>query len=211
MNWTFWKKKTIKLDCQGLSCPQPVIKTKDALEQGNRIVEVTVDNEAAKNNITRFAEDRNCSVTVSGAVNGCWTLLVRAGSKVCHRKQNPAEYSCASAGSSDLVYVISSASMGQGNDELGWALLQTYIQTIEKVKPLPLKILFYNGGVRLVAEQSGALKALDALQNQGVEILACGVCLDFYDLTSSIQVGKISNMYEIMSTVNNATKVVSPF
>jgi selenium metabolism protein YedF len=110
-----------------------------------------------------------------------------------------------------LVYVISSASMGRGNDELGWALLQTYIQTICKVRPLPSKILLYNGGVRLVAEESGALHALCALQEQGVEILACGTCLDFFGLTSKIKVGRIANMHEIMSTVSGAAKAVSPF
>ncbi|MCW5198698.1 sulfurtransferase-like selenium metabolism protein YedF [Desulfobulbus sp. F4] len=110
-----------------------------------------------------------------------------------------------------LVYVISSASMGRGNDELGWALLQTYVQTIHKVKPLPTKILLYNGGVRLVAEESGALNALRMLQEQGVEILACGTCLDFFSMTSKIKVGRISNMLEIMNAVSSAAKAVSPF
>jgi selenium metabolism protein YedF len=114
-------------------------------------------------------------------------------------------------GGSGLVYIISSASMGRGNDDLGWALLQTYLQTICKVKPLPTKMLFYNGGVRLVAEESGALNALRALQDQGVEILACGTCLDFFGLKAKIQVGRISNMYEIMTAVAEADKVISPF
>jgi hypothetical protein len=62
-----------------------------------------------------------------------------------------------------------------------------------------------------VAEKSGVLKALRVLQDQGVEILVCGTCLDFFELTSVLKVGKISNMYDIMSTVNGAAKVVSPF
>ncbi len=212
MNLTFWKKKTFKLDCRGLSCPHPVIRTRDALDQSNRLVAVAVDNEAAKNNIIRFAEDRHCTVTSSGPENGCWTVSLRVGRRIRRRKQNPpGQYSCASASDGKLVCVISSASMGRGNTELGWALLQTYIQTIEKIKPLPSKILLYNGGVRLVAEESGALEALHALQRQGVEILVCGTCLDFFELTSAIKVGKISNMYEIMSTISTSAQVVSPF
>jgi selenium metabolism protein YedF len=216
MNWMFWKKKTVQLDCRGQSCPQPVLAVKDALEAGNRLVEVVVDNEAAKKNVTRFAQDRNCTVTGSGPENGCWTLTLKAG-RVCRRKQAaPEHYSCASAastasiGSGGLVYVISSSSMGQGSDDLGWALLQTYVQTIHKITPLPEKILLYNEGVRLVAEESGALKALEQLQEQGVEVLACGTCLNFYELTFALKVGRITDMYEIMSTVNNAAKVVSP-
>ncbi|MDU9050060.1 MAG: sulfurtransferase-like selenium metabolism protein YedF [Candidatus Electrothrix sp. Rat3] len=213
MNWMFWKKKTAHLDCRGQSCPQPVIAVKDALEAGNRLLEVVVDNEAAKDTITRFAEDRNCTVSDLKAENGCWTLVLKVG-RVCRRKQAaPENYSCASAasaGSGGLVYVISSASMGQGSDDLGWALLQTYVQTIHKITPLPEKILLYNEGVRLVAEESGALKALEQLQEQGVDVLACGTCLNFYELTAALRVGRITDMYEIMSTVNKATKVVSP-
>lgn len=217
MNWIFWKKKTARVDCRGMSCPQPVLAVKDALEAGNRLLEVMVDNEAAKNNVTRFAQDQNCTVTGSEPENGCCTLLLKAG-RVCRRKQAGSEnYSCASAasaasaGSDGLVYVISSASMGQGNDDLGWALLQTYVQTIHKITPLPEKILLYNEGVRLVTEESGALKALAQLQEQGVEVLACGTCLDFYELTSALRVGRITDMYEIMNTVNNAAQVVGPY
>jgi selenium metabolism protein YedF len=211
MSWMFWKKKAMKVDCQGLSCPQPVIQIKDALEAGNRLLEVVVDNEAAKDNVTRFAQDRNCTVTVSGPENNCWTLTIKAD-RVCRRNQATAEsYSCASSQENGgLVYVISSASMGQGSADLGWALLQTYVQTIHKIKPLPEKILLYNEGVRLVAEDSGALRALTDLQEQGVEILACGTCLNFYELTSALKVGRITDMYAIMSTVNQAAKVVSP-
>lgn len=207
----FWKRKVLRVDCRGLGCPQPVLATKEALDAGNRLLEVVVDNEAAKNNVTRFAQDRNCTVASSEPENGCWTLSVKAG-RICRRKQvSPENYSCASSRTGGLVYVISSASMGQGSADLGWALLQTYVQTIHKISPLPEKILLYNEGVRLVAEEGGALKALEQLQEQGVEVLACGTCLNFYELTASLKVGRITDMYEIMSTVNNATQVVSPY
>lgn len=216
MSWIFWEKKAFRINCCGLTCPQPVIATKEALEAGNRLLEVMVDNEAAKDNVARFAQERNCTITavnISGPENGCWTLIVKA-KRVCRRKQAALEnYSCTSAASTrtgGLVYVISSASMGQGSADLGWALLQTYVQTIHKVEPLPEKILLYNEGVRLVAEESGALQALKKLQEQGVEILACGTCLNFYELTSALKVGKIADMYAIMSTVNQAAQVVSP-
>lgn len=204
--------QTTLIDCKGLTCPQPVIKTKDALEQGLTSLEVIVDNEASRSNVTRFARSRGCTIEVIDLGDNCYKLLLQGdGEKGGVKEFDPDEYSCELPVNSGLVYVISSASMGRGSDELGWALLQTYIQTIKDVAPLPEKILFYNEGVRLVAEESGALKALGALKEQGVEILACGVCLDFYKLTSAIKIGRISNMYEIMSAVNNAAKVASPF
>ena len=205
--------KTVTLNCKGLNCPQPVIKTKDALEQGITSLEVIVDNEASKSNVSRFARSRGCTVVVTDPGDGCYKLLLQGngdGDSDAEQGFDAEEYSC-DLPASGLVYVISSASMGRGSDELGWALLQTYIQTIREIEPLPEKILFYNEGVRLVARESGALEALLGLKEQGVEILACGVCLDYYKLTSAIRVGRISNMYEIMSAVNNATRVASPF
>jgi len=203
--------KTVTIDCRGLNCPQPVIKTKDALEQGHCCLEVLVDNEASKGNVTRFARSRGCEVSLSELEDGCYSLLLQADEEGGrHQDFDAASFSCDLPVSSGLVYVISAASMGRGSDELGWALLQTYIQTIKDVDPLPEKILFYNEGVRLVTEESGALDALCALQKQGVEIFACGTCLDFFKLTSAIKVGRISNMFDIMHAVNSAAKVVSP-
>ena len=101
--------------------------------------------------------------------------------------------------------------MGRGSDALGWGLLQTFIQTIKDVQPLPEKILLYNGGVKLVTVESGALKALQQLQEKGVEILVCGTCLDFFQLQSAIKVGDISNMYDIMNAMASADKLISPY
>jgi selenium metabolism protein YedF len=202
--------KKLVVDCQGLNCPEPVIRTKDALEQGNFLLEVIVDNEASRGNVTRFARSRGCEVQVETKDSGLFHLLLSCDTAAKDMSFNDEDYRCDLTSDSGLVYVISSASMGRGSDELGWALLQTYIQTIKDVDPLPSKILFYNEGVRLVAEESGALDALRSLQEKGVEIMACGTCLDFFKLTSAIKVGHISNMFDIMSSVNNASRVISP-
>jgi selenium metabolism protein YedF len=120
------------------------------------------------------------------------------------------EYSCEVGDSTGLVYVIASDTMGRGDDTLGRSLLKTFMQTIKDVSPLPSKIIFYNSGVKLVCEGSAALDALRYLQEKGVNILVCGTCLEFYELKAEIQVGQISNMYEIMTTMMEASRVVSP-
>ncbi|MBT9164237.1 MAG: hypothetical protein DDT22_00168 [candidate division WS2 bacterium] len=43
------------IDLRGLPCPQPVLRVKKALEEGNNSLEVIIDNETALNNILRFA------------------------------------------------------------------------------------------------------------------------------------------------------------
>jgi len=198
------------VDCKGMACPQPVIQTKNALEQGATLLQVIVDNEASRDNVSRFARSRQCEVKIESLAGGCFQLTIQAGDTSDAHQFDPADYTCPVPAADSMVYVISSDSMGRGSDELGWALLQTYIQTIEQVDPLPAKIIFYNSGVKLVAGQSGALDALVSLQQKGVEILACGTCLDFFQLKSEIKVGHISNMHEIMTAMSEAGKVVSP-
>ena len=199
------------IDCRGLACPQPVIQTKNELDQGVGKLLVIVDNAASRDNVTRFARSRGCEVTCRTNEDGNFHLTIIPGEVVASDAFDAADFSCSVPATVNMVYVISSDSMGRGSDELGWALLQTYVQTIEQVEPLPSKIIFYNSGVKLVTGKSGALDALISLQAKGVEILACGTCLDFFGLKSEIKIGHISNMYEIMTAMSEAGKLVSPF
>ncbi|MFZ3170418.1 MAG: hypothetical protein WA118_00290 [Carboxydocellales bacterium] len=42
-----------------------------------------------------------------------------------------------------------------------------------------------------------------------MEIIACGTCLDYYDLKDKIGVGQVTNIYTILEKVSQATKVIS--
>ncbi|MGE4402085.1 MAG: sulfurtransferase-like selenium metabolism protein YedF [Desulfobulbus sp.] len=198
------------LDCVGLSCPKPVLRAKDALAAGTSSIKVLVDNEASQHNVARFGRSQGHEVSCSKEGENLYAVTIVAGAHPVAESFDPAAYQCELPSGFKMIYVISSDSMGRGNDQLGWALLQTYVQTIKDVQPLPSKIVLYNAGVKLVTMESGALDALRQLQDQGVEILACGTCLDFFQLKSAIQVGQISNMHEIMSTMAEADKIVSP-
>jgi selenium metabolism protein YedF len=199
------------LDCIGMPCPQPVLRVKEALDAGGTAIEVVVDNEASQNNVARFGRSRGHAVNCRKKGESLYTITITAGDNTTDQTFEADAYSCGLPTSAKMIYVISSDSMGRGSDQLGWALLQTFVQTIKEVRPLPEKIVLYNSGVKLVATESGALEALRQLQAAGVEILACGTCLDFFQLKSAIQVGQISNMLEIMSTMAEADKIVSPF
>ena len=201
----------VTLDCLGLPCPQPVLLTKEALEQGGTFVAVLVDNEASRDNVIRFARNLGHQVEVIALHQGHFRISITADTSQSAAIVDQQEILCEISKKPSMVYVISSDSMGRGDDELGWALLQTYIQTIKDIQPLPEKIIFYNSGVKQVTTESGALEALNQLQAQGVEILACGTCLDFFKLKSAIKVGQISNMYDIMNAMTSADKIVSPY
>lgn len=213
--------QTNHLDCRGLPCPQPVLRVKEALEDGTERLTVLIDNEAAKNNVLRFARTQGCTSLIVSEQDGTILLNITA-----NQPQQQDDHASAALPTQNvlcdtpqkekqeqkqkILLVIAANSMGRGSEELGWALLQTYIQTIKELRPLPEKIIFYNSGVKLLTEASGALDALLHLQEQGVEILACGTCLDFFQLKSTIRVGQISNMFAIMSAMMEADKIISP-
>jgi selenium metabolism protein YedF len=211
-----------QIDCRGLACPQPVLRAKDALEQGEKSFAILVDNEASRDNVLRFGHSRSCQIEVLTREEGCFLLNFSAG-QGAGAEGNPGadvpfdetDYQCTipekKAPACNLVYAIGSDTMGRGSDELGWALLQTYISTIKEISPPPSRILFYNGGVRLVATPGKALEALQALEKNGVQILSCGTCLDFFKLGKNPLVGKSTNMFELMDSLVSADKVVSPF
>ncbi|MFH2121894.1 MAG: sulfurtransferase-like selenium metabolism protein YedF [Pseudomonadota bacterium] len=207
-----------QIDCRGLACPEPVLRAKAALEEGAGSFEILVDNEASRDNVLRFGHSRKCRVELTTLTDGSFLLSFLVEKQEGVEPSLPFdedEYSCAIpdrvAAACNLVYVIASDSMGRGSDELGWALLQSYIATIKELSPLPSRILFYNGGVKLVATAGKALEALQALEKQGVKILSCGTCLEFFKLEKKLQVGTITNMYEILDSMASADKVVGPF
>lgn len=198
------------LDCRGMICPQPVIETKNTLEQmAEGELTVIVDNDASRSNVERFAMSQGCGVTVqAGGGNFHLAISKARGAKPQAGAAAAEAYSCeAPAGA--IVYVIPSDTMGHGNDELGRVLIRAFLKTIKEVTPRPAKILFYNSGVRLTATDSDLIEPLRSLETEGTAIFSCGTCLDFFNLKEKLLVGKVTNMYDIMDSMTKAAKVVS--
>lgn len=109
----------------------------------------------------------------------------------------------------DTVFVVSSESMGSGDAGLGARILGNFFRTVATVDQRPDAIVFYNAGVRLLGPGSPCLDALRALDELGIDLLACVTCLEFYELVDRLAVGRMSNMREIVQQMTNATKVVT--
>lgn len=73
----------------------------------------------------------------------------------------------------------------------------------------PSRIIFMNSGVKLVARDSEVIDDLRALEKQGIEILACGTCLRYYNLKEAVEVGRVSNMYDITAALLDTDKIIS--
>ena len=64
---------------RGLSCPLPVLKTKEAIDKGEQEIEVLVDNNTALENVTRLAHSRGFKVATNKCPDGEWQILINRG------------------------------------------------------------------------------------------------------------------------------------
>ena len=100
--------------------------------------------------------------------------------------------------------------MGNGEEQLGKILMKSFIFALTKQDQLPEIILCYNSGASLTCEDSDSLEDLKSLEAEGVKILTCGTCLDFYGLKEKLAVGGFTNMYEIVEIMESAGTIVRP-
>lgn len=201
----------ITVNAMGDKCPVPVIKTKKALDAltASETVEVLVDNETAVKNVTKMAQSTGAEVTQEQLGEKEYKVTIQAvvGEGV---QTAPAGEVCDCVPTGDTVVVISSDKMGNGNDELGKVLIKGCIFAISQLEELPKKMIFYNGGAKLTSEGSDSLEDLKNLEEQGVEIVTCGTCLDYYGLKEKLAVGSVTNMYDIVESMQKAGKIIKP-
>ena len=208
--------KKIKVDAMGDQCPIPVIKTKKALKEitETTLVEVHVDNEIAVQNLSKMAKQKNLEYKCEKLEEQHYIIKINAEAEgVSIQQKAPAENDkeiCYPDRKSNTVVVLSSNQMGNGSEELGQILMKGFIFALTELDELPSTVLLYNSGVKLSTEGSNSIEDLKTLQAQGVEILSCGICLNYYDLTEKLQVGDVTNMYFILEKMAQADKIIRP-
>ena len=201
---------TIKtVDACGLRCPQPLMLAKKALEamgEGERL-RVLIDNENSRDNLVRFLRDHGMAPVLSFDA-GVYALELE---KVVGTSAlgDAAAYCTPERPQAGAVVVINHHGMGSGSEELGKILLQACVNTLKEVSPLPSAILCYNAGVFVAAEGAPTVPALQELVGQGVPLLVCGTCVDYFDLKGKIAVGTISNMYDILQKLSTAVRIIT--
>ena len=206
----------ITVNAMGDACPIPVVKTKNAIAslKGADVVETLVDNEIAVENLKKMADQKGYKTTSEKLEEGKYRVCIIVENVVDNVEKKDGDSGkfcdCTPEKESNKVVVIRSSVMGEGDPELGKVLLKGFIYAISQQKDLPKTMLFYNGGATLTTEDSDSLEDLKSLEAQGVEIKTCGTCLNYYGLTDKLQVGEVTNMYDIVEILAKAAKVVKP-
>lgn len=198
------------LDERGHSCPIPVINAKKELSNMKKgeVLTVKVEDKTKVENITRMAENNGHQVKVKDISNNEFDIVITVGDHVESKEEI-----CKCGGENmkaNMVVVIASNKMGCGDETLGKNLLKAFIFALTKQENLPSTILFYNSGAYVTTEGSESLEDLKALESQGVKIFTCGTCLDFYKIKEKLKVGNVTNMYDIVSTMENASLIIRP-
>lgn len=200
----------IEVNALGAQCPIPVVKATKALKELKEAgtVEVHVDNEIAVQNLLRLAQSRNLQAKSEKLEEKHFVVEINGTGEAIETEEE--QISCIPDSRGNTVVVISSDRMGEGNDELGKVLIKGFIYAVSQLSELPKAVIFYNGGATITVEGSDSLDDLKSMEAQGVEIMTCGTCLDYYNLKDKLAVGTVTNMYSIVETINGAGKVLRP-
>ncbi len=199
----------IVVDARGKKCPMPIIMTKkaiDSLPQGQR-VEVLIDNDIAHTNLSKYISQLGYGFTSKSDKS---SIEFEIGHKSISTEPQFDIEQCDVSPTleSNYVVVLSSNEMGAGDSELGEMLIRSYINVLPELDTLPKTIVLYNSGVKLAALGSDTATTLEQLHQKGVEIVCCGVCVEFY----SVDINKeyIGNMFRIGNIVAASSKVIYP-
>ncbi|RII25061.1 MAG: sulfurtransferase-like selenium metabolism protein YedF [Geobacter sp.] len=188
------------IDCRNMACPLPVVTVRRALaEAPGETLQVLLDDGAPRENVARFAANRGFAVTETSVKDGVALVITGDAAPV-------------TAGSGTAVgptvMLIASDRLGDGPEELGRLLMKNFIITLLELERLPDRILFVNSGVLLATDGSEVVEALEKLGDRGIEILSCGICLDYFHRRNKLRAGEVTNMFSIAESLLTAGSVV---
>jgi selenium metabolism protein YedF len=190
---------TDHIDCRGMACPMPVVtaekRYKEAIE--GETYTVVVNDETSAENITRAVKQWGGEF-VQERKGQDYLISITKGKELDMPKAMIAR-----------VILISSDTVGRGDDELGRVLMRALMASLVQSQVYPSHMIFLNAGVKLTTEGSPLLEQIRQLEAEGVQVLSCGTCLDFYLIKDKLQVGKVTNFMEVTTLLLTSEHFVS--
>ena len=195
------------IDCRGLACPSPVLRAKETIESEDfEELNILVDNEAAKENVSRLLNSQRFEVSVTQEGEDFRITGKRMEkTSLCEvlTEEEPLTER------KKIMVMLVSNRVGHGDDELGANLMVNFLNTLKEMGDELWRLVFLNNGVKLTIEGSEVLPVLKELEGEGIHILVCGTCLSHFDLLDKKQVGETTNMLDIVTAMQVADKVIS--
>lgn len=208
------------IDLRGLTCPEPVLRTKKLIDdQTVNSIAALVDSEVNVENLARLARSHNL-VFQKSKVDDHFKVEISRQAPEPEAKQTSQKledsFSLQSGDkqkASDVIF-ITRDTFGQGASEADHDfsnnLLNVFLQTVLTSGHKPRAILLANSGVKIMDPDGPCAKVLNDFLASGVPVLGCGLCLDYYKLKEKVPVEQITNMFAICEYLFAAQKVLSP-
>ena len=196
----------MQIDCRNLACPEPVIRTKNALD-GLKVgekLEILVNSIAPKENISRFLKNQNVEFSV--LQDGAETKITAVKGESKLELTNFDEFVCEITQKTKKTVVYLNEEYA-GSGDVGVSLLAKFLGALLQVEK-PEYIICVNNAVKITTNRAHpSFKPLKDLEAAGVKILSCGSCLEAYKLVSDLSVGEMSNAYEVMQILTTHEQI----
>ena len=194
------------LNCRGLACPQPVLRTKHFIDTNPQVLEFTVavDNAASAQNVVRFAESQGFTASLHQEGSDFEIKAVKSEQSGTQAPGNEETMA-----SEKALVLITKNTMGSGDDVLGEGLMLNFLNTLNEMGEALWRLVFLNSGVKLTIEGARTLPAIQQLEAHGVSVLVCGTCLNHFGLLEQKRAGETTNMLDIVTSFQLADKVIS--
>ena len=197
----------MQIDCRNLACPEPVIRTKNALEglKNGEKLEILVNSIAPKENISRFLKNQNVEFSVEQ--NGTETKITAVKGESKLELANFDEFVCEITPKTKKTVVYLNEEYA-GSGDVGVSLLAKFLGALLQVENKPEYVICVNNAVKMTTNRAHpSFKPLKDLEAAGVKILSCGSCLEAYKLVSDLSVGEMSNAYEVMQILTTHEQI----
>lgn len=202
------------VDTRGLTCPAPLIKTRQGLTEtaADEAVQVIIDNKTSLGNVKRYLADNKLTFTVREDGDLAYVTVTRGDNT--EMSSNEEEYCAPEVDKSPItrntVVAVTSEKMGSGDDELGARLMVTFFRTLVMVEPAPASVVFYNSGVKLAMDDSPLLDYIKELMAKGTSVYLCTTCINHFNIKDRLPVGSFSDMYQILNILFDADHIIRP-
>ncbi|MGL4606922.1 MAG: sulfurtransferase-like selenium metabolism protein YedF [Eubacteriaceae bacterium] len=195
------------IDAIGKNCPIPVIMAKKEIDNKERNFSILVDNFVATENLKKLGQNNGYHVKIENK-EPPYTLHFSKDPLFSSTLEDPLTTEVSQKPSHWALF-LGKDLIGEGDSALGESLMKMYFYTLTQSENIPEAILLMNNGVKLATINEQVIEHLKVLEEKGSQILVCGACLDFYQLSSQLKVGRVSNMFSINEVMVKVSKVIT--
>lgn len=192
-----------QVDARGIECPMPVIMAKRVINEGENEFSVLVNEQIAVDNLNKMAKQMNYETEVIEISDTEFELKFKKSEAKNENVKANLE------NNDNYIVVFDAYKIGEGDEDFSKKLIESFIVALTEQEKYPEYVICYNKGVYLTTVRQNTIEDFKKLEQSGVKILSCGLCLDNYCLKENLKVGKITNMYEIVSLMTT-NRVVRP-